>query len=159
MDLREFKERLMSLDPAAVEFPLWIDELIVGVPESLHSQLIPSMFEYVEVNPDFSNGSPGTMVHFIEAYYPIYKNMLLESLARNPSQMVVLMVNRILNSKLEPEERAEYTAALEVVRDNRNVRASVRKEADDFLKYQQKSRVESRGAVRISLLQSKSPNE
>ncbi len=136
MDPREFEERLMSLDPEAVEFPLWIDELIVGVPESLQSQLIPSMFKYFEVNPDFSKG-PGTMVHFIEAYYPTYKSELLDSLVRNPSQMCVLMVNRILNSKLEPEERAEYTAALAVVRDNPNVRASVRKEADDFLKYQQ----------------------
>ena len=128
----------MSLDPEAVEFPLWIDALIIAVPESLQSQLIPSMFKYAEVNPDFSKGAPGTMVHFIEAYYPTYKNVLLESLVRNPSQMGVLMVNRILNSKLESEERAEYTAAVALVRDNPNVRASVRKEADDFLKYQQR---------------------
>ena len=127
----------MSLDPEAVEFPLWIDELIVGVPESLQSQLIPSMFKYFEFNPDFSKGAPGTMVHFIEAYYPTYKNALLDSLVRNPSQMCVLMVNRILNSKLDPEDRAEYMAALEVVRDYPNAHASVRKEADVFLKYQQ----------------------
>jgi hypothetical protein len=78
-------------------------------------------------------GIPGTLVHLIERYYPSYKAALLESLCRSPSYFGVVMVNRILNSKLSAPERAEYLQALNEVVSNGSAPLVVRKTTERFL--------------------------
>jgi hypothetical protein len=131
-----FKRELFALDPEAVDFSLLVDSLVTAVPEEQHTLLIPTIFRFFETFPLIHAGAPGTLVHFTESFYPEYVERLFESLKQCPSVSTVLMVNRILNSKLSGKERVQYLNALEVVAQNEAFPALVRNDARHFLEYQ-----------------------
>ena len=131
---QEFEHALMRLDPNEPDFVQRVDELVAGVPESVHSALIEPIFRFFEAHPLSDAGAPGTLVHLTEQFYPTYKDRLLESLRNRPSHNAILMTNRILNSRLSHEDRSAYMSALDDVSERNGLPASLQSLVDGFLK-------------------------
>src|SRR5437868_2568461 len=88
-------------------------------------QAIPAIFELLERFPDAEFGSPGPLVHELEAI-PGYELFLPESLHRQPTDLTVWMVNRILNSNVSDEQRNVWLAELRLVLEHPSARESTR---------------------------------
>jgi len=131
-----FERKLLALDPEAVDFVLKVDELVSQAGDEHGAALVPSIFRFFAANPLADIGLPGTLVHFTEHFYPSYKPLLMESLRNSPSAHTVLMANRILNSKLNATERADYLEALRSAAQNPFAAPEVREQASHFVKYQ-----------------------
>lgn len=138
MSPEEFKAMLLSLDPAAVDFPLAVDRLIDQVDVAKHEILIEHIFELFERHPAEELGAPGSLVHFVESFYPTYVPRLIRSLNASPNASAVLMINRILNSDLGVSERSEYLGALAAVKANAHVHPDARALAEHFMEFQAK---------------------
>ena len=113
-DLDTFAERLQILDPESDDFVLQVDVLVEDLDPGLGAAVAPSILAYFEAHPNSDMGAPGTLIHYLESFYPSYVDALMESLSRKPSLNAVLMINRILNSPdIASRLRAELTRALE----------------------------------------------
>ena len=111
-----FAERLRSLDPTEDDFVRQADSLIEELDPGLGAAVAPAIFAYFEAHPKSDMGAPGTLVHYLEAFYPDYVGEMMESLQRQPSYNAVLMTNRILNSPDYPADRkTELMRALQRV--------------------------------------------
>lgn len=108
----EFRERLKRLDPYADDVVILADELVESLAPEIANAVFPAVFEFFEAAPDADCGSPGTLVHLVEHYYPNYLAALKDSVRRKPSYNGVLMINRILNSDLDQAERSELMEIL-----------------------------------------------
>jgi hypothetical protein len=93
----------------------------------------------VKIDARFDLGTPGPLVHTLEAC-PGYEVFLLESLRRRPAPLSVWMLNRILNVLPSGEGYDRYLALLRSVCDRVDVSAATRTEAAEFLEHQWKSR-------------------
>ena len=133
-----FEARLMELDPRDDEFVLSVDTLLESLPVECHESLIPAIFRFFEKYPLEDCGAPGTLVHLTEHFYPSYKSILLNSLARAPSYNAILMTNRILNSNLSAQERQEYLSALSDVAIQPSVNPVLAQQARHFIEHQAK---------------------
>ena len=131
-----FEIHLLELDPREDSFVLRVDKLVESVPLSCQADLIPSIFRFFEKYPLEDCGAPGTLVHLTEHFYPSYKDILLESLARAPSLNALLLVNRMLNSDLPEQEREEYFSALRDVAERVDIHPSLANQASRFISYQ-----------------------
>ena len=80
-----------------------------SVPE--RGRAMPAMFSLLERFPDAEFGSPGPLVHELEAI-PGYLPLLRESLRRRPTPHSVDMINRLLNSDLPAGQRASWLSEL-----------------------------------------------
>ena len=96
---------------------------------------IPSMFELIERFPEADLGSPGPLVHEIEAIAG-YEEELRASLARTPTLLTVWMLNRILNATRSEKGRASWLALLREVASSPRAPESARGEARNFLEFQ-----------------------
>jgi len=134
--VEQFEIELMKLNPEGDQFYLQVDELLESVSQELYEALIPSIFSFFESHPIENCGMPGTLVHLVEDFYPNYKSILLQSLAKAPSYNAILMVNRILNSKLSKQDREEYISTLVEIRDNQEIKPELRKDAEEYIDYQ-----------------------
>jgi hypothetical protein len=99
--------------------------------------IIPEMFRLMERLPGADLGSPGPLVHTLEAI-PGYEPYLAESMRRKPSSLSVWMVNRILNSYVSEDRRAFWLALLKRAAGDPELIESVRSDARDFLSLQLK---------------------
>lgn len=138
MSPAEFKEALFKIDVNAVEFPVLVDDLLTKIDPTEHQILTTHIFDYFEQHPMEELGMPGSLVHFIESFYPAYAPRLLRSLSDAPNVSAVLMTNRILNSNLAATDRAEYLSALKAVASNTLAKPEVQESARQFLEYQAK---------------------
>src|SRR5689334_5693735 len=64
---------------------------------------IPVMFAVMERMPDTYMGTPGPLVHTLEQMSGLYEGELVESIKRQPADLSVWMVNRILNAERDQE--------------------------------------------------------
>jgi hypothetical protein len=96
---------------------------------------IPEMFELMERLPDAEMGSPGPLVHTLEAI-PGYEVQLAESIRRKPSLLAMWMANRILNSPIAEGSRQDWMTLLQDSADRPDVPLTVRQNARDFLSRQ-----------------------
>ena len=96
---------------------------------------IEPMFKLMERFPEADLGSPGPLVHEIEAM-PGYESHLLRSLARRPTSLTVWMVNRILNACASQEDRSKWLAQLRQSAASQGASASARQSAQQFLAFQ-----------------------
>lgn len=135
--LQDFEQKLTLVDPEADDFELQMDALIESLPPENQQAVIPAIFRFFEKYPLNVLGLPGTFTHFIEDFWPSYEDLLLASLARQPSFASIQMVNRILNSKLSSVKRKKYTQALQQLADSKTIAAELSAYAQDFLDYQQ----------------------
>jgi hypothetical protein len=92
----------------------------------------PAMFGLLERFPDAEFGSPGPLVHELEAI-PGYLPLLRDSVRRQPTYHTVWMINRLLNSKLPSEQRASWLLELSAALEHPLASKQARKSAEHFL--------------------------
>jgi hypothetical protein len=104
-------------------------------------RVLPFMFAVMERYPHADLGSPGPLVHSIEQL-PVaeFEPLLRSSVERQPGQLNVWMVNRILNSSLSPQHRAELLALLDRVNSHPCASETTRQTAERFVKHQAERR-------------------
>lgn len=102
---------------------------------AVRERAVRPMFELVERFPLADLGSPGPLVHELEAIEG-YRSFLCESLHRRPTALTVWMVNRILNSSLTASDRALWLSELQAVLNAPEAPVSARQEAEHFLELQ-----------------------
>jgi hypothetical protein len=102
-----------------------------GPPEAV----IPELFGVMERMPDADLGSPGPLVHTLEALKG-YEAELIRSVRRCPSLLSVWMVNRILNTDLPRDTRESYMSLLNEAATRLEVPRAVREDARDFAELQ-----------------------
>ena len=79
-------------------------------------------------------GTPGPLVHTLEAWRGSYEPLLAESVRRKPTPLSVWMVNRILNA--QPPDAESWLALLWSVADLPAASAATKAQAEQFIKYQ-----------------------
>jgi hypothetical protein len=131
--LGEFEQRISALDPEQVDFVLRADDLVAALSQEIAPLVYEPILRFFEAHPRADCGAPGTFVHHVEDYYPNYVVALRQSVSRAPSYNGVLMLNRILNSKISDAERVEYLAILRSVISNASAPDTVRSMAKRFL--------------------------
>lgn len=105
-------------------------------------RVVPAMFALMERFPDAYLGSPGPLVHSIESLgVDQYESLLVESVRRQPSDLTVWMVNRILNTDLPPQHRRALLDLMRSVPHHSKVPARVAESARGFLEHQAKREV------------------
>ena len=60
---------------------------------------IEPIFSLIEKYPLTDFGMPGPFIHKLESFIGYYENYLFESLQRRPTQLTILMLNRIINGE------------------------------------------------------------
>jgi hypothetical protein len=93
----------------------------------------PVMFRTMERLDQSDLGSPGPLVHTIEACTG-YEPFLAESLRRKPSRLSVWMVNRILNT--HPPDADDWLLLLTASSEHPNASEQTKADALEFLAYQ-----------------------
>ncbi len=80
-------------------------EILEGIESMPNNMLaVPSLFNVLERNVGSDFGSPGPIVHALEAIAP-YSKLLAESIKRQPTFYTIQMVGAILNSELTIPDR------------------------------------------------------
>jgi len=102
------------------------------LPPESRAPFLPAMFGLIERFPEAEFGTPGPLVHAIESI-PGYESLLQVSILRQPATLNVWMVNRILNSTISPEMRANWLQVLRVVLAHPSASTKSREMAGDFL--------------------------
>ena len=71
--------------------------------------LLEDLFKILERNPHFNFGMPGNLIRLIEKHYkePDYKNYVIRSIERNPTEYNLWILQRLMNSFEKDEEREE----------------------------------------------------
>ena len=100
---------------------------------------IPAMFAVIERYPEADLGSPGPLVHEIEALGG-YESLLEASLRRRPAALTCWMVNRILNITHGEESRLRWLDILSKVAADASAPDSARAEAREFLAHHPRQR-------------------
>lgn len=93
----------------------------------------PLIYSLMERLDDADLGSPGPIVHTLEAW-DAYPPLLAESLRRKPTPLTVWMTNRLLNT--DPFNSREWLELLRLAAHHSAASAETRADARDFLEYQ-----------------------
>ncbi|MHA4866176.1 hypothetical protein ACXZ1M_00565 [Duganella sp. PWIR1] len=112
-----------------------IFDQLQALPPALRSPVIPAILGLIERYPEAELGSPGPLVHELEAI-PGYESYLRDSVVRQPAYLSIWMVNRILNSELSADERSGWLQVLLSVLTHPLASADLRQEASEFLEHQ-----------------------
>lgn len=95
------------------------------------SIFIEPIFRMMEAAPLFNFGSPGSLVHFIEATDG-YESKLIESMQRSPSLHGLILLGRILN-RFELKNKREYINILKDIMQRADVKPELSKAASNML--------------------------
>ena len=78
---------------------------------------VEPVLRFMERNPDLDLGVPGSLAHFIEkAPRGRYALALMESLARRPTALTVLLLHRLANGAATDEQREQYLDFMDTLR-------------------------------------------
>ena len=97
---------------------------------------IPALFAVMERMPYAQMGAPGPLVHTLERMRGHYEHELAQSIKRQPANLSVWMVNRILNGTCDSRQRQIYLDLLHIAAAHPTAPNFVRHEAEDFIQYQ-----------------------
>jgi len=138
--IQELK-KFVPVDEEALESnEVLLDDILENLFENEDSHLvIPVLFELMENYPNADFGTPGTIVHTLEAFEGQYEEQLFLSLNRKPTPLTVLMLNRIINSLTDPQEKKDYIELLHQISISDNMNESAKEEARSFYNYQLKN--------------------
>ena len=100
---------------------------------------IPALFAVIERMPVTELGTPGPLVHTLERLRGHYEHELVESVKRQPANLSVWMVNRILNGTRDSQQRQIYLDLLRIAAEHPSAPESVRHEAEHFIQYQSRA--------------------
>lgn len=101
----------------------------------LRSPVIPAILALIERHPEAELGSPGPLVHELEAI-PGYELFLRDSVLRQPAQLNIWMVNRILNAEISLDVRLGWLQVLQTVLTHPLASKESQQTASDFLAHQ-----------------------
>ena len=105
------------------------------------ARVVPAMFSLMERFPGACLGTPGPLVHSIESLgINQYEPLLIKSVQRQPTELNVWMVNRILNSALPLEHRQVLLDLMRSVGGYPKCPPQVAKLAQEFLDHQARRR-------------------
>lgn len=129
----------------ARNFDLWNEdangtEKLHQLTEELHELGLPEsaanlMFRFIERLDGSDLGSPGPLVHTLEKA-PGYEEQLFESVERKPTPLNLWMINRILKVTTKIHKRRKLIALLRQAVSHSLASEETRRDAEDFLKYQ-----------------------
>jgi hypothetical protein len=134
--INDLISKLNSFEPSADAIEARLYELLRdfrSLPQRY--RVTPAMLSLLERFPEADFGSPGPLVHELEAT-PGYLALLPESLRRQPTRSTVWMVNRVLNTALPNDQRESWMAELQAVLDHPRASEEIRRDAEGFLSYQ-----------------------
>lgn len=94
----------------------------------------PAMFGLLERFPDAEFGSPGPLVHELEAI-PGHLPLLRDSVRRQPAYHTVWMINCLLNTELPSEQRELWLSELRTAFVHPLALEQTRKAAERYLSY------------------------
>lgn len=97
---------------------------------------IPALFAVMERMPVAEMGSPGPLVHTLERMRGHYEHELVHSIKRQPANLSVWMVNRILNGTRDSRQRQIYLDLLRIAAEHPKAPGPVRHEAVHFIQHQ-----------------------
>jgi len=98
-------------------------------------EAVEPVLRFMEAQSSVDLGSPGPLVHFIERFRDDrYVELLIESLARRPTQHTVWMLSRAILATAEPLAREHLVRLMEQVRDSPASDHNVVEDAVMFLK-------------------------
>jgi hypothetical protein len=100
---------------------------------------IPALFAVMERMPDTEMGTPGPLVHALERMRGLYEHELIESVKRQPANLSVWMVNRILNGTRDSRQRQVYLDLLRIAAEHPTAPESVRHGAEHFIQHQSRA--------------------
>ena len=98
-------------------------------------RVAPALLALLERHPQADFGTPGPLVNALESQ-PGYPALLAASLERQPTELTAWMANRLLNSRLERDDRGSWLKRLTVVTSHPKAGAGVRDSAIRFLDFQ-----------------------
>lgn len=90
----------------------------------------------LERHPNVEFGTPGEPVHTLEKFRGHYEVFLYQSLERQPTQMTVWMLNRIINAETIDEQKEELLNRLRNCLNHPSANDMIKESALTFLKYQ-----------------------
>ncbi|MCU6500407.1 hypothetical protein LPN04_33175 [Rugamonas sp. A1-17] len=111
-----------------------LDRLQALAPE-LRTPVVPAMLSVIERYPDAELGSPGPLVHELESI-PGYESFLMDSVLRQPADLNVWMVNRIVNSEVSQDVRLGWLSVMNQVLKHARASKEVQRTVSDFLEHQ-----------------------
>jgi len=128
--------QLESIAAAGDDFEWQSHQLTEGWKnEPENPDIVESILRFMEGHPEIEYGTPGPLVHFVEAF-PNYEEKLLESIERQPTPHTVGMLNRVINGKRDPQERQAILLVMARVLENAAADAMTRNRASGYLEFQ-----------------------
>ncbi len=113
-----------------------LNELLAGFAALPGCERVPpALLALLERHPQADFGTPGPLVQALESQ-PAWPQLLAGSLERQPTELTGWMANRLLNSRLTRDERANWLKQLTAVTSHPLAAASVRDSAIRFLDFQ-----------------------
>lgn len=139
MTTKEIIEKINSLNIDSEEsenFEL-ISELTDDLKKNSDGQLAcESLIKLLERHPSIEFGSPGEPVHTLEHYLGYYEKFLFASVDRQPTQMTVWMLNRIINGESDNKKKKQLLSQLKKCSTHPLADEIARETATEFLDYQ-----------------------
>jgi hypothetical protein len=100
-------------------------------------EAVERTLRFMEDHPEVDVGTPGPLVHFVEAFAGRgYEQRLVESIQRLPTPQTLWMLNRLINGTRAAEARRSYIELLLRARSNPRASAEVQAAAERYLSYQ-----------------------
>ncbi len=97
-------------------------------------EAVEPVLRFMELHPSVEIGSPGPLVHFVERLRDDgYVELLVESIARRPTEHTVWMLSRAILAATEPSARKELVQVMERARDSPMSDPGVVEDAKMFL--------------------------
>lgn len=100
-------------------------------------ELVKQAIAFIKDHPNVDLGIPGSLAQFAEEYLGLgYEPVLLESVRRNPNVFTLSMLNRLINSLDEAQDRRELISVLRGVLNMRGITKRVMESAIFYLERQ-----------------------
>jgi hypothetical protein len=104
-----------------------------------YKKAIPAMFHLIEKFPNADFGSPGPLVHSLEAKgVKQYEAELQISLLRKPTALTIWMYNRIINAERDKQIISGHIERLKLFSKHPFVNAEAKQTAEGFIEHQLK---------------------
>ncbi len=100
--------------------------------ESIGSEAVEPILQFMESHPDLDYGSPGPLVQFVESRR--HEDKLIESIERRPTFHTMWMLNRLINGA--PKEKASLIPIFRRIAEDTALEPYVRERAADFFEWQ-----------------------
>lgn len=102
-------------------------------------EAVELILRFMESHPDLDYGSPGPLIHFVEAFSDGYEEKLIESVKRHPIPHTIWMLNGAINGKKELHEREALISILKQIAEDALVDTITRERAAGFIEWQERS--------------------